>query len=498
MKERTLAIRLMGLVLSVLLVFPNGMIAAVSAPELPDPGSVGGITKDQQIQLGQKAKADVYQQMPVLPDSHPVVRYVQQLGKKLETVIPPQHSWPYEFHVIQQKEINAFAIPGGPIFINVGTITAADNEAELAGVMAHEMSHVYMQHSVKAMKKQGMAQGIAGIVGGILGSVLGGTAGTLANMGAQTAGGILSMKYSREDEAQADSVGAIIMYKAGYDPRAMAAFFEKLEKMGGGSGPQFLSDHPNPGNRVQAVENEIKDWPQRNFMTNSPQFASAKPEAAKVKAYTAQEVADGAKQGIWAKQNKQSGATPGNLPAHTSPQGSAGGGTADISSVNFDQVKPSGKFKQFQGDGLSIDYPDNWQAGGTLSSGGITIAPPAGVAQNAIAYGVSINAANDPNASSIDQATQDLIQSLQQSNQGLHASGQARKIKVNGVEGRSVNLVGISPVQQNGQPLPEHDWLVTLPGPQGGFVYVVFVAPENTFGRLQSTYKHMLNSLHLQ
>ncbi|MGZ4822771.1 MAG: M48 family metalloprotease, partial [Terriglobales bacterium] len=217
---------------AVLLVFliacPAWLIAAVgNEPALPDPGLAA--PKDQQIQLGQKAVAEVYKQMPILPDSDPLTRYVQSLGHKLEGVIPQQYSWPYQFHVVQQKEINAFALPGGPIFVNVGTIVAADNEAELAGVIAHEMSHVYMQHSIKGMRKQGTTQAAGQILGGLLGAVLGGAAGALANMGAQLGAGVLSMRYSRTDEAQADAVGAIIMYKAGYNPIRLAQFFQKLE-----------------------------------------------------------------------------------------------------------------------------------------------------------------------------------------------------------------------------------------------------------------------------
>ena len=90
------------------------------------------MSKEKQEQLGLKTAAEVYKQMPVLPDSDPVTRYVQQLGGKLLGVIPRQETWPYQFHVVQQSDINAFALPGGPIFVNVGTISAAENEAELA------------------------------------------------------------------------------------------------------------------------------------------------------------------------------------------------------------------------------------------------------------------------------------------------------------------------------------------------------------------------------
>src|SRR5436309_10331995 len=158
-----------------------------------------------------------------------VTCYVQDLGRRLVSVIPQQNSLPYQFHVIPQKEINAFALPGGPIFINLGTIEAADNEAELAGVMAHEMSHVYMQHTTKQAGKTSTLQGIAGNLGAIL---PGTTAGNIARLGIQLGAGTLSLKYSRADEAQADAVGAIIAYKSGYNPKGMADFFQKLEQEG--------------------------------------------------------------------------------------------------------------------------------------------------------------------------------------------------------------------------------------------------------------------------
>src|SRR3954469_24367024 len=136
MKERRLTTRALAILFSVLATLPFAF--AQSEPQLPDPGTVAGASKDQQIQLGQQAKAEVYKQMPVLPDSSPATQYVQQLGKKLEAGIPSDKNWPYEFHVIPEKDINAFAIPGGPIFVNLGTIQAADNEAELAVVISHK------------------------------------------------------------------------------------------------------------------------------------------------------------------------------------------------------------------------------------------------------------------------------------------------------------------------------------------------------------------------
>jgi len=133
---------LLGLLLSCTL----PVLAQLAGPQFPDPGHVH-MSREQQRVLGLKAAAQVYQQMPVLPDSSLETQYIRQLGHKLVATIPPQNSWPFDFHVVAQKEINAFALPGGPMFVNMGTITAAHNEAELAGVMAHEMLHVYIQHS---------------------------------------------------------------------------------------------------------------------------------------------------------------------------------------------------------------------------------------------------------------------------------------------------------------------------------------------------------------
>ena len=502
MERRTFSARILALTLCLLIALPASLYAQGAEPQLPDPGTVSGITKEQQEQVGLQAMAEVYKQMPVLPDSSPETQYIQQLGKKLAAVIPADASWPFQFHVIPQKEINAFALPGGPMFVNVGTLTSADNEAELAGVMAHEMAHVYMQHSVKQASKQSMTQGLLGVLGSVLGS---GTVGSLARAGIGIGAGVLSLKYSRGDEAQADAVGAIIMYKAGYDPKALPAFFQKLEQEGG-RGPQFLSDHPNPGNRVTAIQKEVQNWPPKNFQASSQTFASAKKHANGIKAYTGQEIANGAKQGVWAQQNQKNGAVPANLPSAPSDksggQGSAGSnggaGTADLSNVTLKQVKPSGSFKQFQQGPVSMSYPDNWQILGGDQNSGITIAPSAGASQGAVAYGVVINMGQDQSSSSVDDTMQKLVQGLVQSNPGSSVSGNPKSITVNGVQGRTVDLNGASPVQQNGQPLPERDRLVFLPRSDGSFVYMVFVAPQKDFSSLSSTYDKMLKSVRVQ
>jgi predicted Zn-dependent protease len=499
MQTRNFSVRMLALLLALVLTQPLAFVTqaqaeAAGVPQLPDPGKTG-MNRQQQQQLGLQAMGEVYKQMPVLPDSSPETQYIQHLGKKLAGVIPADRSWPYQFHVIPAADINAFALPGGPIFVNVGTIQAADNEAELAGVLAHEMSHVYMQHSAKQAPKATVAQIIAGLAGAVLPQS---GLGALGRMGIQFGAGTMLMKYSRADEAQADSTGAIIMYRAGYNPKAMADFFQKLEQKYGKGGPQLLSDHPNPGNREVAIQKEVQNWPPKNYMTNSAEFPQVKQDAMKVKGYSAQEIANGAKSGQWEQQNRQNHVIPANLPASGSQgsgNGQAGSGGAAAENVSFKDVKPSEHLTRFEGQGFTMYYPDNWKTAGDQNT--TMIAPPAGAAQTGISYGVIVG--NQPiGGGSLDDATQKLAQGMAQDNPGMTISGQMKPIEVNGTQGRSLELSGKSPLTQNGQPLAERDWLVTLPRPQGGMAYLVFVSPERDFNQLHPTYQKMLDSLQLQ
>src|SRR5579863_4292393 len=154
---------------AMMLLVASVAFTAVGTPQLPDPGKTP-MSRPQQIQMGFQAASHVYEQMPVLPDNSPETQYIRKLGERLAATIPQQYSWPFQFHVIPQKEINAFALPGGPMFVNVGTITAASSEAELAGVMAHEMAHVYMQHSAKQAGKEEKTALVTGILGALLGN----------------------------------------------------------------------------------------------------------------------------------------------------------------------------------------------------------------------------------------------------------------------------------------------------------------------------------------
>lgn len=487
MKRTSLSRRVVAFTLTALLTI-SAWAVTPSIPQLPDPGRPP-MSREEQEKLGLQAMAEVYKEMPVLPDSNPITQYVQHLGAELAKQIPPERSWPYQFHVIEQKDINAFALPGGPIFINIGTINAAQNEAQLAGVMSHEMSHVYMQHSAKqaTSSKRTIAE-ILGAAAGVLG---GNVLGDLARAGIQFGAGSLLLRYSREDEAQADAVGAIIMYKAGYNPIELAKFFEIIGKEGG-SPPQFLSDHPSPGNRTEKIEKEVRNWPPKTYRGDSSWFLSVKKQASAIPAYNAQEIGDGAKQGRWARQNIESGAVPESVKETVSSSANAG----VMPNVPFDRVQPTNEFTETRQNGFSISYPSNWSVAAGQNS--LTIAPREGVGQNAIAYGVIISRAEDRDAGSLDQVMQDLVQNLQRRNPGMRQQGAVRRVEVNGTPGREVDLAGNSPIQQNGALLPERDRLVVVPASDGSFVYLIFISPERDFGALEPTFQRMLDSLRVQ
>jgi len=491
---------------SIVLLLTGQVCAQTTGPTFPNPGNAH-MSRDNQRALGLQAASQVYQQMPVLPDSSPETQYIRQLGKKLVATIPPEYSWPFEFHVVAQKEINAFALPGGQMFVNIGTITAAANEAQLAGVMAHEMSHVYMQHSAKQAHKEETTGILAGIADAALGATVGGKAGGMVGqvgqMGIQMGAQGLMLKYSRSDESQADAVGAMILYKAGYNPQAMADFFKTLESEGGKNPPQWLSDHPNPGNREQAIEKEIRSWSAENYAGDSPAFHKVRQHALGVKAYTGEEIAKGAKSGEWATLNKKNGAAlkPGGATGLlTSASAPVPNSSPDAAAVSLESVLPSSKMVTADLGPMRIEHPENWPVMMPKERGHfVTIAPRDGITADGVGYGVLLNGVASPQGErlDIDDVTRQLVQGMQQ-NSGLQPEGDAQPITIDGIQGRAVSLQSTSPFPTpNGQPQKEQDWLVVIPQPDGSVIFMVFVAPQLDFNRFRPTFEAMLKSVRL-
>src|SRR5688500_5940889 len=191
------------------------------------------------VKLGREAAAEVERQMPMLNDDR-VDDYVDRVGERLVRNIPAefQHNgFRYTFDVVNLREINAFALPGGPMYAHRGMIEKAGTEAEVAGVLAHEISHVALRHGTAQASKAGKYQ--MGQVGAaILGAIIGGRAGEAVSTVGQFGFGAAFLRYSREYEKAADILGAQIMARSGYDPRAMAKMFQRIEKESGGGAPE--------------------------------------------------------------------------------------------------------------------------------------------------------------------------------------------------------------------------------------------------------------------
>ena len=237
-------------------------------------------SKEQDVQLGQENAAQVRKQLPVIKD--PVLTdYVTQVGKRLMSAREAQESgFPFTFEVVADPSINAFALPGGPMFINTGLLKAVDNEAQLAGVMGHEMSHVILRHGTNQASKSKFIE-----LPAVLASQMAGESmiGKLAQAGIGLGANSVLLKFSRSAESQADLMGSHLMAESGYDPMEMARFFEKLNAQGGGRTMQFLSDHPNPDNREKAIEAEAHRLPQQNYGYQSGAFQRMKQEVSKIK-----------------------------------------------------------------------------------------------------------------------------------------------------------------------------------------------------------------------
>jgi len=238
-------------------------------------------SKEQDVQLGKESAAEVEKKMKVI-DSPELQAYIGTVGKKL-TSSADAGEFPYSFKVVVDKSINAFALPGGPMYIHTGLLAAADNESQMAGVMAHEVSHVALRHGTNQASKQQMLQLPAMLASQATGS--GGMLGTLSALGINLGANSVLLKFSRGAETEADLLGTRLMHNAGYNPAELANFFRKLEAEGGNQNKlveMFMASHPNPGNRVQAVQKEAKSLPSRSYNGETGQFRNMQALVAKV------------------------------------------------------------------------------------------------------------------------------------------------------------------------------------------------------------------------
>lgn len=427
----------------------------VLAQRTPVKPATGGNPADD-IKIGQEVARDAEKKLVLIPNRD-ANAYITALGQQLLSKAPNPNRFPFTFKLVDEKEINAFALPGGPIYINRGVIEAADNEAQVAGVMGHEIAHVLLRHGASQVRRGGLLGGLAGIVGAVAGdSTIGQIIGTGAAFGANA----YLMKYSREAETNADLMGTQMLYDSNYDPKAMAEFFEKLAKENKGSKVgEFLSNHPNPGNRVANVTEEIRRIgpPLRNPKYDSADFQRVKKTLLGMPAPKAAPAANG-----------QPAASSSAPPA------------------------PSARMVDLRIGDIALRHPDNWKP--NVNGNSITLAPAGGLSQNGdLAYGMIIDVFTPQNARNLDQATEQFIAGLQRSNPAMRVVRSRVATRVDSWPAQRTELSNDSPAGGK-----ETDVVITLLRSSSEMQYFVLVAPTKDMPQYERTFQSILSSVQLR
>jgi predicted Zn-dependent protease len=427
-------------------------------------------TPEQDVQIGREAAQEVRQQYPLIKDDQ-IQSYLERLGDRLVEAAPRELNNPayeYSFTPVNLKDINAFALPGGPMFVNRGMIEAANSEGEVAGVMAHELAHVLLRHgTANATKAQG-AQ-IGAIAGAIAGAIVGGGWGNVIAQGSQFGLGTWLMKYSREYEKQADIVGAQIMARAGYDPRDLAHMFDTIQKQGGNGGPEWLSDHPNPGNREQYINQEAAQ------LRIGPRPSE---------------------QGFQQVKSRLSQLGPARTMAEVERGGSSGrNGGGSVGRIGDSVPAPSRQYRTVQGGQLfTVSVPSNWQA--VTSNNSIKYVPMNAYGEYngeaTLTHGVELGVAR-ASSRSLEQATQTLIDGFVRGNSGMRIAGREETFQLSGRQAMVTPLEGRS-ATGGAERVDVHTTLLS----SGDLFYVLTVAPERELQDYGAAFDRVVRSVRLK
>jgi hypothetical protein len=423
----------------------------------------------EDVQLGVEAAQQVEQQMPILRDDN-ITSYVEGIGRRLVDGIPPDLRHPefrYTFKVVNVREINAFALPGGPMYLNRGMLEKAKTEGEVAGVMAHEMSHVALRHGT-AQATKATPYAIGQIAGAVLGAIIGGTRGDIISQGTQFGLGTAFLRYSREYEKQADILGSQMMARVGYDPRDMANMFKTIEQEGGSGGPQWLSDHPNPGNRQAYIIKEAESLRVQNAVRDSRGFQDVQARLRQMSpAPSTEEVARNA---------ERRGTSGRNAPA---PAGRA--------------EAPSSRYQSYnEGNIFRVSVPSNWRE--VSGNNTVTFAPTGGYGtindQSVFTHGVEAGIARNE-THDLQTSTDELIQSLGRSNPQLRKSSGYDRGTIGGRNALRATLTNVSDATGR----PEQIQLYTTQLGDGSLFYLVGVAPADEFRVYEPVFRKVVSSI---
>ncbi|MGH9947624.1 MAG: M48 family metallopeptidase [Pyrinomonadaceae bacterium] len=424
----------------------------------------------QDVELGRKTAVQVEQQLPILNDDL-ATHYVSRVGERLVANIPPQFRQPafdYSFKVVNASDINAFALPGGPMYVNRGMIEAAKNEGEMAGVMAHEISHVALRHATAQATKQSSAGSVLGQLGLILGGAIlagqtGAQAGALAAAAWQT-------KYSRAYESDADILGARIMADAGYDPRDLANMFRTIEAQSEGSrAPEWLSSHPDPGNRYQKINQEAA----RLNVSREPIKSTREFERVQ------------ASLGRLAPARTMAQIEKDRQGQGTSTSAMTGGRYSNSVSL------PSRQSRTYTGGSLfRVDVPTNWREFPAQSD--VTFSPEGAYGSQGITHGLMMGVFQ-PQDSNLRNATQSFVSGLLQTNSYLRQRNSISNEYLDSKQGYTAMLFGRSPVTVRNEVVN----IYTAQLRNGYVFYAITVVPESEEFRYRNTFREVINSVNL-
>jgi Zn-dependent protease with chaperone function len=423
------------------------------------------------VDLGRKTASEVDRQFPILKDAD-ATRYVEQVGRRLVAAIPSQFqqtAFNYRFKVVNARDINAFALPGGPMYVNRGMIEAAKNEGEMAGVMAHEISHVALRHATAQQTKLNnplnQILGIGAIIGG---GILAGQAG--AQAGQVVAAGYF-LKYSRDYEKQADILGAQIMANAGYDPRDLANMFRTIEQQSGSGGraPEWLSSHPNPGNRYEAINREA---------------SLLRVNGTPIKITRDFERVQSRLRGMPKAQSMED--IERNAQNNKTPSPTAGGKYSN--SVAY----PSTATRLFSSGSLfRASVPNNWR---DFASGSDTLLAPEGAyGDQGITHGAMFGTYT-ASASGLSQASSEYVNGVLQGNNYLTQRGGLMRTTINGRNAYTTVLSGLSPVTGKTEVVTVY---TTQLAASGELFFIATVVPELEASRYSIAFRNIISSVRI-
>jgi Zn-dependent protease with chaperone function len=459
---------------AVLLIVSGSFTALVAQTQIKPPNN--RYTPEQDVALGREAAEEIRREYPIIQDEE-IARYLTEKGELLVAHAPEALKHPafeYSFTPVNLKEINAFALPGGPMFVHRGMFDAASAEGEVVGVMAHELAHVLLRHgTANASKAQNPWLQLGQLAGAIGGAMVGGATGSLISQGSQFGLGTLLLRYSRDFEKQADLLGAQIMARAGYDPRALARMFETIEKeskASGGSGtPQWLSSHPNPGNRTQYITKEAEAL-QMGALADESGFTMVRAEFATL--------------------------PPAMTMAEMAKAKSSGGGNTarSLGTPGQPVSAPSAQYRTISAGGLfQVSIPDEWNAVNLQNA--IRVAPTNGYGQingqQVFTHGIEFGIAK-PASRDLRGATGAWLNAIARSNPQLRMGGQQRDLTIAGRAAIGTPLLNPSPLGGL-----EHIAVYTMFLADGNMFYYFTIVPDGDAAAFQPAFERVAQSLRL-